>query len=543
MFQAPVVLIILDGFGYSPTFEGNAISQARTPNLDRLWNIVEKKGLLLASESAVGLDDGYAGNSEVGHLNIGAGQIVVQSLHQINESITRGEFEKNNVIIENFKSAKNKGKKVHLMGVLSTAGVHSHISHLFKLLDICKDLGINPYIHAFLDGRDTGETEAYFYLDKLNQKFKTDKIGRIASISGRYYAMDRNTSWDRTQKAYDAITGVNGKYAKDVFMALQESYKNNEKDEIFVPTIMVDDDNNPIGKVEDGDCVLFFNFREDRARQIAQAFVDPEFVGFKREVTFEELNFVSLVGYSEGLRTKVVFPSIKIECTISDIISTEGITQIHIAETEKYAHVTYFFNGGVEEKHSLEDFFMIKSPSVKDYVTTPAMSAYQIKEEVISQLSRNYYQFYLINFANPDMIGHTGDLESAKKAVEVVDECVGEIVWKVLSQKGRLLITSDHGNCEVMINPITKEIDKSHTLNPVPYMIVDNPEYLPTFTKLFLNQDINSSLPVFQYPGSKVGSGVNKAPVGVLSDVGTTILYMLGLKPASCMTGVDLNNL
>jgi 2,3-bisphosphoglycerate-independent phosphoglycerate mutase len=540
--KRPVALIILDGFGLTTESRGNAIHKARTPNLDTLWNNFENKGVLIkASESAVGLDTGYTGNSEVGHLTMGAGQVIPQSLQIINQSITNGSFQSNEKILKAFKETKRRGNKIHLMGILTNSGVHAHLRHLYAILDVAKKAGVDPYIQAFLDGRDTDPMDAYFFLDRLKDKMQELNIGTIASLCGRYYAMDRSTAWDRTEKAYNAMLGLEGRKFEDPVMALQHAYKNKETDETFKPTIIVDENDNPVGPVEDGDLVFFFNFREDRARQIAQAYVSKDFNGFEREEIIDNITFLSMVGYSKGLDTTVIFPPVHPPITVSEILEEKQIKQFHIAETEKYAHVTYFFNGGQQEPHEYEQFIKIDSPKVKDYVDAPAMSAYQLRDRVLEELENNSSDFYLINFANPDMIGHTGDLEATVKAVEVTDECVGKIVHKILQLNGSVILTADHGNCEHMINLKNNQPDKAHTLNNVPFLIADDKNSFSQFYKLY-EDGLNSpktQLPTLEQ--HKVGYPEDEPPTGILADVGTTVLYMLGIEPPAEMSGIDLS--
>lgn len=517
-----VFLIVLDGLGIGPINDGNAVFKAKTPNLDKYWTYPFKKGLLHASEIAVGLDTGYTGNSEVGHINLGAGRVVSQSLQIINEQIENRKIFKNKIIKEYFKKARKKDVKLHLVGCLSNAGVHSHIKHLFTLIDIANKYRVKPYIHLFLDGRDSGKNDAFFFLDKLRQKLRGERHGIVASLTGRYYGMDRNTRWERTEKAYNALIGIGDYYEEDLSVALQNAYQRGEDDENFAPTVIIDKNKTPVGIIEDGDVVFNFNFREDRTRQITQAIVDPEFIGFNRRRVLKELKFVSLIGYSENLPVETVFPAIKIENTVSAVISNANMSQLHIGETEKYAHVSYFFNGGEKKPHPNEKFFMIPSPLVKDYVETPEMSAVQITQEVLAQMDRNFYNFYLINFSNPDMIGHTGDLNMAIKAVEITDNCLGQIVDKALKNGASVIITADHGNAENMIDFEKSRPDNAHTLNPVPFMII--------------NKEIHANGNLI-----KIGTPYDTIPIGVLADIGVTALKLLGITPPEEMTGIDLS--
>ncbi|HVX92884.1 MAG TPA: 2,3-bisphosphoglycerate-independent phosphoglycerate mutase [Candidatus Dojkabacteria bacterium] len=522
-----VVLVILDGFGVHPDREGNSVLQANTPFLDRAWTF-GKSTLIHASGSHVGLPMDEPGNSEVGHLNIGSGQVVYQSLQRINDTIAANELVDNEVIQEIFKTVKERKTNLHLMGILSAGGVHGHIEHLFALLDICKQQGVSPLIHAMLDGRDTPPTDGYFYISKLVQKLKELGIGQIASVSGRLYSMDRDSRWERTQLAYNAMMGLGQRKAFDVFSLIQEAYKNNETDQIFLPTTMVDQNGNPIGPIKNGDVVLFYNFREDRARQMTKVFMLDEFNGFPRVNFPENLYFATMTGYSDDLKTHIVFPPKKITETLASVLSDNQLNQFHISETEKYMHVSYFFNGGVEAPHAGEDFFNIPSPKVFDYSTTPEMSAEITKDEVLYRLDNMHkkkYSFIVINFANPDMLGHTGNLAQAIKANEFVDKCTQEIAQKAVAKGGAVVIIADHGNCETMIDRITKKIDTQHNPNPVPFILVHD-----------INQiDMGRPAKVL-----KIGTGERAQPTGILSDVAPTILNILGIEPPSTMTGVNL---
>ncbi len=523
-----VMLIVLDGYGIHPDPEGNAVLQSKTPFLDTVWT----KGLttmLHASGTHVGLPPEEHGNSEVGHLNLGSGRVVFQSLPRINEAIRTGNFFKLPELVKAFEEVKKRGSKMHLMGILSAGGVHGHIEHLFALLEMSKTYKVDPYIHVFLDGRDTGLTDGYFYLSKLKQKIKELGVGKIASISGRFYAMDRDNRWERTQLAYNAMVGRGKRTATDVFAIIQEAYNNGENDQIFIPTTMLDDQGKPIGPIEDNDVAIFYNFREDRARQITKAFVLPnsEFDHFPRYHNPETLYFVTMMSYEEGLPVHVVFPTEKVSDGLAFLIAKAGLKQMHISESEKHMHVTYFFNGGVEKPHVGEDFFNIPSPKVFDYSETPPMSAQIIRDEVMYRLDRydQYkYSFILINFANPDMLGHTGVLDSAIKGVEFVDNMLKDIVTKVVSLGGAVIITADHGNCETMIDRVTKKINTYHTSNPVPFILV------------------NSLAQCKAQPNEKlIKIGTEKTAVtGMLADVAPTILGILGLEPSENMTGINL---
>lgn len=522
-----VVMIILDGLGISMEKEHNAVYLAKTPFLDTVWT-KGKKTLLHASGTPVGLPDGEVGNSEVGHLNIGAGRVVYQSLPLINDAILEGEFARNPNLLEAIKKAKKGNGRLHLMGILSAGGVHGHISHLFELLEICKKHKVEPCVHAFLDGRDSGPTDGYFFISKLMSKLKELGIGKIASISGRFYAMDRDNRWERVKLAYDAMTGAGERKAKDPFGLLQKAYSNDENDHIFKPTTMVDDFDKPLAPIQDNDVVLIYNFREDRAREILKAFVLKKFGQFERRHDPESLHFVSMMGYGEGLGVNILFPSKKIDNTLASVVSERGLKQLHISETEKYAHVTYFLNGGREKAHEGETFMNIPSKKVFDYAETPEMSTGIVRDEVISALSnlaKNEYSLIFINLSNPDMLGHSGDLEMTIKGNEFMDSCTKDIVKKTLEVGGVAMILSDHGNCDVMFDTVKNEVDTQHTNNPVPFILVSSKKEisLKKDEKLF-----------------KLGLGVDQNPTGMLADVTPTVLSILDIEPPSSMTGINL---
>lgn len=521
-----VTLIILDGFGIHPDKLGNAVLQANTPFLDKVWtNGIST--LIHASGTHVGLPLDEPGNSEVGHLNIGTGQVVYQSLPRINDAISSGEFSTLDEIRIAFETAKTRNSNVHLMGILTTAGVHGHIDHLYALLDVAKSYNISPNIHVMLDGRDTPATDGYFFLSKLKQKIKELGIGKIATVMGRLYGMDRDNRWERTQLAFDAMVGIGESRSTDVFKLISEKYAANETDQFIVPTIIVNEQNQPVGAVQDNDVVIFFNFREDRARQITKAFVIEEFTSFVRRKAPKNLHFVTMTGYAEDLPTKVIFPPKKVQETLSTVLSNAGLRQLHISETEKFMHVSYFFNGGIEKPHPGEDFFNIPSPKVFDYSQYPEMSSYIIRDEILYRLDRlneKPYSFIIINLANPDMVGHTGNLEAGIKACEVVDECARDIVTKTVEKGGAAVIIADHGNCETMIDRISKKPDTAHTNNPVPFILVSDLKQINS-----TNQNI-----------LKIGTGSRAVPTGILADVAPTILSVLGVKNGTDMSGVNL---
>ncbi|KKR06028.1 MAG: 2,3-bisphosphoglycerate-independent phosphoglycerate mutase [candidate division WS6 bacterium GW2011_GWF2_39_15] len=522
-----VVLLILDGLGVHPDKLGNAVLQSKTPFLDTAWTY-GRSTLLHASGTHVGLPQDEPGNSEVGHLNIGSGQVIYQSLPRINDAIANGDLDENPVIREMFDEVKKRKSDLHLFGILSAGGVHGHIEHLFHLIDLAKKEGIQPYIHAMLDGRDTGATDGYFYVSKLVQKMKETGVGRLATIMGRFYGMDRDNRWERTHRAYNALVGMGERKATDAYALLQECYKKGENDQFILPTTLVDDKGIPVGAIKDNDSVLFYNFREDRARQITKVFVQSDFNKFPKVVSPKNLFFVTMTGYADDLPTHIVFPPKKITETLSSAISNNRMNQLHISETEKFMHVTYFFNGGVEEPHTGEDFFNIPSQKVFDYATVPAMSAEIIKDEVIyrlNNLDKKKYSFIIINFANPDMLGHTGNLEATIKGNGIVDQFAKEIAFKVLEMNGALMMIADHGNCETMIDRVTKRVDTAHTNNPVPFVVLSD------ITELTL-ADPKKVI--------KIGTGDKATPTGILADVAPTILNILGVEPPQSMTGIDI---
>jgi 2,3-bisphosphoglycerate-independent phosphoglycerate mutase len=522
-----VVLVILDGLGISFEKEHNAVFQARTPFLDTIWT-KGRKTLLHASGTPVGLPEGEVGNSEVGHLNIGAGRVVYQSLPLINDSIMSGQFQQHPKLLKALEDAKQRGVKLHLMGILSAGGVHGHISHLFELLEMCKKHGVHPYVHAFMDGRDVGLTDGAFYIEKLMAKFRELGMGTLASMSGRFYSMDRDNRWERVQLAYDCMTGVGKRKAVDPFEVIQQAYAKKENDQIFLPTTMVDSAGNPVGAIQDGDVCIMFNYREDRARETIKAFAKTDFDFFPRRHNPEALHFISMMGYGEGLNMDVVFPPKTLENTLSSVISQRGLNQLHISETEKYAHVTYFFNGGIESTHPGEQFLNIPSKKVFDYAETPEMSAGIVTDEVVNRLKRlaeNQLSFIVVNFANPDMLGHTGDMEETVKSVEFVDQCTKRIVETTVAVGGIAMVTSDHGNADAMFDTVSNKVDTKHTTNPSPFVLVSSAQecYLQQGEQVY-----------------KIGLGFEQTPTGMLADIAPTILPILGIEPPHDMTGFNL---
>ena len=504
------MLMILDGWGYSEEAEGNAVAMAKTPVLSSLWD-ENPHTLIQASGLAVGLPEGQMGNSEVGHLNIGAGRIVYQSLTRITKSIEDGDFFENPVLLGAMKTAGKQESSLHLMGLVSPGGVHSHTDHLLALVKLAKMQGVSRvYIHAFLDGRDTPPRSAAGYLAELEQKLSDIGLGKIVLISGRYYAMDRDNRWDRVQLAYDALTQGTGLAASSSAAAIEEAYARGENDEFVKPTNIFSGESAP-ALVRDGDAVIFFNFRPDRARELTRAFTEPVFDGFKREHFFPNLNFVTMTEYDATLsHVHIAYLPEAIKNTLGEYISSLGLKQLRIAETEKYAHVTFFFNGGVEEPNPGEDRVLIPSPKVATYDLKPEMSAYEVADRVEAEVKRGVYDLIILNFANMDMVGHTGILEAAIKGVEAVDECVGRVVRAVTGAGGQILLTADHGNSEEEVTE-SGEPMTAHTTNPVRLIFI------------------------------REGNGAYKLEGGgKLSDLAPTLLEIMGLPQPPQMTGHSL---
>ena len=470
MAKQPLILIIMDGFGIGRDYPGNAIKAAKKPNLDRLFSQYPTTQIG-ASGLNVGLPDGQMGNSEVGHTNIGAGRIVYQELTRITKSIDDGDFFTNPAFLAAMDGAAKDGKALHLLGLLSDGGVHSHNTHLYALLKLAKMRGCKKvYVHAFLDGRDVPPSSGRDYAADCAAKMKELGVGEIATVMGRYYAMDRDNRWERVQKAYAAMVYGEGVQADDPVKAVEESYRNGVTDEFVVPAVCAKD-----AKISAGDSVIFFNFRPDRAREITRTFVDPDFKGFERRNGFFPLRYVCMTQYDATMpNVDVAFRPEKLKNTFAEYISANGLTQLRIAETEKYAHVTFFFNGGVETVYPGEERVLIHSPKVATYDLQPEMSAYPVTEALLERIDSEKYDVIILNFANCDMVGHTGVFDAAKAAVEAVDECVGRVVDDILRHHGTALITADHGNADQMIaddgTPFT-----AHTTNPVPFCVVGYP--------------------------------------------------------------------
>ncbi|MGM9977358.1 MAG: 2,3-bisphosphoglycerate-independent phosphoglycerate mutase [Clostridium sp.] len=472
MSKKPVMLMILDGFGIAEKSEGNAVALANKPNFDRLVKEYPSTQLQ-ASGMAVGLPEGQMGNSEVGHLNIGAGRIVYQELTRITKSIEDGDFFENEALMKAMKNAKENNASLHLMGLLSDGGVHSHIGHLKGLLEFAKKEGLQKvYVHAFMDGRDVPPSSGKDFIIKAEEMMKEVGVGQIATVSGRYYAMDRDNRWERVQLAYNAIVLGEGEKASSAVEAIDNSYHDEKTDEFVLPCV-IEEDGHPTATIKNGDSVVFFNFRPDRARELTRAINDKEFAGFNRETL--NLTFVTMTQYDKTLEgVNIAFKPQTLVNTLGEYVSSKGLEQLRIAETEKYAHVTFFFNGGVEKENPGEERKVIPSPKVATYDLKPEMSAYEVTDELLNRLDQDKYDMIILNFANPDMVGHTGVVQAAVKAIEAVDECLGKIVDKVLEKDGTVFITADHGNAETEIDFSTGNPFTAHTTNPVPFVWVSN---------------------------------------------------------------------
>ncbi|HEY7746936.1 MAG TPA: 2,3-bisphosphoglycerate-independent phosphoglycerate mutase [Desulfuromonadales bacterium] len=507
--RRPLALVILDGWGIRETQQDNAVLQARTPRLDALFRDFPDTRLG-ASGLDVGLPDGQMGNSEVGHMNIGAGRIVYQDLTRISKSIADGDFFENPVFNLALDALRRTGGRLHLMGLLSDGGVHSHNTHLYALVELAKRRGIKDVcIHAFLDGRDTPPKSGGDYLARLEERLGAIGVGRVATVMGRYFAMDRDNRWERVERAWRALTAGDGQIVASSAEAIVGAYQAGQTDEFVEPRI-VRRAADPVGTVEDGDAVIFFNFRSDRAREITRAFTDPDFTGFVRAKSPKLAAYVCLTEYDETFGLPVAFPSPNPVNILGEVVARAGKTQLRIAETEKYAHVTFFFNGGSEVPFPGEERVLIPSPQdVATYDQKPAMSAPLVTDEVVARVDSGAYDLIVLNFANPDMVGHTGIRPAAIAAMEAVDVCVGRVVDAVLTAGGALLITSDHGNCEQMVDE-SGQPHTAHTVNPVPLLLVD--------------PDHRSA----------------KLREGVLADIAPTILALMGLEKPAEMTGRSL---
>ena len=503
MSKKPTVLMILDGYGLNDTTKGNA------PVMDKLMaEYPFVKGN--ASGMAVGLPEGQMGNSEVGHLNMGAGRIIYQELTKITKAIEDGDFFENQALLAACKNAKENNTALHMMGLVSDGGVHSHNGHIYGLLELAKRQGVEKvYVHCFLDGRDTPPASGKEYVEALEAKMKEIGIGEVASVSGRYYAMDRDNRWDRVERAYNALVKGEGVQAESATAGIQASYDADKTDEFVEPMVIVKD-GAPVATVKDGDSVIFFNFRPDRAREITRTFCDDNFEGFDRGERVKT-TFVCFTEYDVTIQNKqVAFVKEEITNTFGEFLAAHNMTQARIAETEKYAHVTFFFNGGVEEPNKGEDRILVKSPKVATYDLKPEMSAYEVCDKLVDAIKSDKYDVIIINFANPDMVGHTGVEDAAIKAIEAVDECVGKAVDALKEVDGQMFICADHGNAEQLIDETTGEPFTAHTTNPVPFILV--------------NAD----------PAYKLREG------GCLADIAPTLIELMGMEQPKEMTGKSL---
>jgi len=510
MSSKRVVLLVLDGWGINTNKQGNAIASAKTPVYTRLMSDYPHAALQ-ASGEAVGLPEGQMGNSEVGHLNLGAGRIVYQDSTRISKAIRDGEFFQNPVLISALETVKQSGANLHLMGLLSDGGVHSRMDHIFAMFDLVKARGItNVFFHAFLDGRDTPPSSALQYITQLEDYLAKIGIGRIASVSGRYYSMDRDKRWERVQKAYEAIVMGEGIRKYSALEAIHQSYEHNKTDEFVLPTALLDPRTNKhIATIQNNDAVIFCNFRSDRAREITRALTDPEFQGFKRLKVPILSSFVCLTTYDEVFGLPVAFGPMRLTHILGAVLNANGIRQLRIAETEKFAHVTFFFNGGEERPFSLEERVLV--PSTRDvptYDKKPEMSAREITDKLVEHITSRQYGFILVNYANPDMVGHTGVIDAAVKAVEVIDECLGRVLTAAREEGMVVVITADHGNVEIMLDSSTGQPLTAHTTDPVPFIIVQK--------------------------------NVQLRDAGILADVAPTVLDLMGIDIPSEMTGKSL---
>lgn len=520
--KKPAVLIVIDGFGVAPDGDGNAITRAETPVYDRLVRTYPTM-TLRASGEEVGLSWGEMGNSEVGHLAIGAGRVYYQMFPRINHAMEAGEFAGNEAFIHAFEHVKQHGSRLHLVGMVSQGRVHSMDTHCHALLRAAKKAGVKEVcVQAILDGRDTVYNVGIDFVATLQQKMKEMKVGKIASLCGRYFAMDRDNRWDRTARAYNLMVKGEGEQATDPLEAIRASYQKEVYDEEFEPTVIVEN-GQPVGLIGENDAVVFFNFRSDRMRQLCKAFVLPTFDAFPRQAV-AGLFPVTMAEYEKGLPAEIAFPTEKIEKTLAQVLSQKGLKQLHIAETEKYAHVTFFLNGTKEEPFVGEERMIIPSPNVSSYDQAPEMGAYALTNRVIKEMRDNKFDFIVMNFANPDMVGHTGNLEATVKGIETVDECIGKIVDETLAREGHVFITADHGNAEEMKNLRTGEMDKEHATNPVPFLII-GAEYegQPSIAGEVPEGDLSLM-----------------SPVGVLADVAPTILAVMRIEQPPEMTGQAL---
>ncbi|TKC15269.1 2,3-bisphosphoglycerate-independent phosphoglycerate mutase [Robertmurraya kyonggiensis] len=508
MSKSPVALIILDGFACRDEVKGNAVAQAKKPNFDRLWNQFPHSHLT-ASGEAVGLPEGQMGNSEVGHLNIGAGRVVYQSLTRVNVAIRDGEFVENETINGAMDHAKKNGTNLHLFGLLSDGGVHSHIHHMYALLKMAAEKGVEKvYVHGFLDGRDVGPQTAPTYVKEALEKMKEYGVGEFATISGRYYSMDRDKRWERVEKSYRAMVYGEGPTYSDPLELIEDSYKNGIYDEFVLPSVMTKENGEPVATIQDNDAVIFYNFRPDRAIQISNTFTNKDFRSFDRGPKHpENLYFVCMTHFSETVDGYVAFKPTNLDNTLGEVLSQNGLKQLRIAETEKYPHVTFFMSGGREAEFPGEKRILINSPKVATYDLQPEMSAYEVTDALLAEIEADSVDAIILNFANPDMVGHSGMLEPTIKAIETVDECLGRIIDLILQKGGAAIITADHGNADEVVtlegSPMT-----AHTTNPVPVIVTKE--------------------------------GLELRDGGILGDLAPTMLDLLKVAKPAEMTGTSL---
>lgn len=500
-------LIILDGYGYTPIAEGNAVLEAPSPNLDAFYEKYPHTHIV-ASGLGVGLPEGQMGNSEVGHLNLGAGRVVYQELTRITKSIEDGDFFENPVFMEGIKNVKENGTALHVMGLASDGGVHSHLKHLYGLLELAKKEGVEKvYVHCFMDGRDTAPTSGLGFIRELEAKMAEIGVGEIATVEGRYYAMDRDNRWERVEKAYDAIALGKGNAADSAVEAMELSYKEDVNDEFVIPTVIKPEVDK---RIQANDTIIFFNFRPDRARELSRTFIEPDFAEFNRERGYIPVHYITMTQYDASFEgVEIAFKPETVTNTLGEYLSDNGVPQLRIAETEKYAHVTYFFNGGLEKQYEGEDRILVPSPKVATYDLQPEMSAYEVTEKVLEAIDSDKYKVIILNYANTDMVGHTGVMEAAEKAVMTVDECSKKVIDAILAKGGNVILTADHGNAEKMIDYDTKKPWTAHTTNPVECVIAGAGE-------IELRDD------------------------GRLADISPTILDLLDMDVPAEMTGTSL---
>jgi 2,3-bisphosphoglycerate-independent phosphoglycerate mutase len=521
----PVVLTIFDGWGVAPASEGNAITRAKTPNFSEYLKSYPTM-TLYASGNEVGLLFGEIGNSEVGHLNIGAGRVYYQSCPRINQAIADGSFFQNQAFLRGIEHAKKNKSNLHLIGMLSSGNVHSSTDHLYALLELCKKQGLKKevFVHVILDGRDCQYNLGITFVKALREKMASLQVGQIATISGRFYAMDRDNRWQRVERAYNAMAlGKSERESPDPEQTILDAYNEKIYDEEFPPTVITDMKGKPVARIKDNDAAIFYNFRPDRARELTKAFAMPAFSGFERE-RIENLLFVTMMEYEKNIPVVVAYEPIVVRNCLAEVVSNNNLKQFHVAETEKYGHVTFFLNGTVEVPFPGEDRVLVQSPRVSSYAEVPEMSAAGVTKEAIKAIDSGKYDLIVINFANADMVGHTGNLEATIAAVEAADYALGEVVRHTLAHNGVVVMTADHGNAEELLNLQTTEMDKEHSVNPVPCIIIgDN----------FRGQ---------AGPGGDPPEGDLSllAPVGVLADVAPTVLKLMGVEQPPEMTGVPL---